>query len=104
MSNFKYTIVQDGSLLDEETKKKFNGCLDYRDIRGTSKGNYFNFVGCIFLEEEALLSFPKHYFTDEELFYLNHNQLHVNIYSKILFKVIQKNIRKKNKKNVKKGW
>lgn len=98
MSDFKYTIVQDGSLLDQDIKKKFNGYFDYRDIRGTSKGDYFNFVGFIFLKEEALLSFPKHYFTDEELFDLNHNQLHLDTHIEILFKVIQKILSKKSKR------
>lgn len=100
MSDFKYTIVQDGSLLGEDIKKTFYGYFDYRDIKGTSKGDYFNFVGFIFLKEEALLSFPKHYFTDEELIELNQNlnQLHIDSYSKILFKIIQKNISKKNKR------
>lgn len=98
MSDFKYTIVQDGSFLDEDIKKKFNGYFDYRDIRGTSNGDYFNFVGFIFLKDEALLSFPKHYFTEEELFDLNHSQLNIDNYSKVLFKVIQKNISKKNKR------
>lgn len=98
MSDFKFTIVQDGTLLSEDIKKKFDGYFNYRDIRGTSKGDYFNFVGCIFLKEEALLCFPKHYFTKEELIDLNNNQFHIESYSKILFQIIQKSLNNKNKR------
>ncbi|MEH7885120.1 hypothetical protein V7654_12465 [Bacillus sp. JJ1609] len=98
MNDYKYLIVQDGTLLKSDLEKKFKRYFTYRDIRSNNIGDYINFVGFIFTEEEALVSFPKHFFSEESLSKINRDNLNVDIYLDLLFKIIQKNISRENKR------
>lgn len=97
MSNYRYTIVQDGTLLKRDIEKKYKTYFTYRDIKSNNKGDFINFVGFIFTEEEALVSFPKHFFPVEES-EINKNHLNLNTYLELLFKIIQKSMSRKNKR------
>ncbi|WHX66059.1 hypothetical protein QNH26_20680 [Peribacillus frigoritolerans] len=98
MSNYKYTIVQDGTLLKKDIEKKYKSYFTYRDIKSSNKGDYFNFVGFIFTEQETLVSFPKHFFSEEDLSEINKNPLNLDTYLELLFKIIQKSMSSKNKR------
>nr|WP_263327106.1 hypothetical protein [Neobacillus sp. Marseille-Q6967] len=96
MSDYKYTIVQDGTLLKSDIQEKYNRYFTYRDIKSNSEGDYFNFVGFIFTEEEALVSFPKHFFSEEDL--INKKTLNIDTYLDLLFRLIQKCMSRNNKR------
>ena len=98
MSNYKYTIVQDGTLLKRDIVENYKSYFTYRDIKSNNKGDYINFVGFIFTEEEAIVSFPKHFFSEEDLSKINKNPLNLEAYLEPLFKIIQKSMNKKNKR------
>ncbi|WP_077212408.1 LlaJI family restriction endonuclease [Bacillus dakarensis] len=98
MSDYKYTIVQDGTLLKSEIEKIYNGYFTYRDIKSNNEGDYFNFVGFIFTEDEALVSFPKHFFSEKDI--INKSSLNIDKYLNLLFRLIQKCMTNNNKRLV----
>ncbi|MBU5213068.1 hypothetical protein [Heyndrickxia oleronia] len=83
--------------MKKDVERKFKSYFKYRDIKTNNKGEYFNFVGFIFTEEEALVSFPKHFFSEEDLAVINKSSLNIDAHIELLFKLIQKSISKKNK-------
>ena len=97
MNNLKYTIVQDGLLLTDELRRKFSNVLDYRDIKANNTGHYFNFVGFILLKDTALVSFPKHYFSQNELYQIKKNNINIDQDINRLFSLIHKCIGKSGK-------
>lgn len=94
MHNLKYTVVQDGLLLKDEVKNKFNNLFDYRDIRANNNGDYINFVGFILMKDEILVSFPKHYFSLDELSQINRSEMDIDHDINNIFSLIQKSIGK----------
>lgn len=108
MGKIKYYAVQDGTEVNKSIKDKFNKSLSNDDTRDNDKK--WNFVGFIMQKNEMLVSFPKHYFSQEELSEINYKLDESNIYVKsfekkvkLLFKTIQKGNKKIENKNKRLG-
>ena len=98
MAEEMYKIVQDGMKLEKSVDGEFKDFFDYRDIKSNKDGNYINFVGFIFTPGRTLVSFPKHYFSNEELYKINKSRKEIEYHVEILYKLIKKNIQSKNRK------
>src|SRR5690625_92820 len=96
MSRYNYIIVQDGYELENHFEKKFAKFFTYRDIITNVGGNFVNFVGFIFTKNDALVSFPKHFFTKKDIKKINQNPIGLDSYLSILYKVIQKCMKSNN--------
>lgn len=96
MKNYKYTIIQDGTILKNDIKEKFNRFMAYRDVRSNKKGDYVNFVGFILTNNDALISFPKHFFSEKELIKINQSPENIDLYTNMLYKIIQISISSNN--------
>lgn len=91
--SYQFTFIQDGTQLDQNIEKRFSHLFSERDLIRTVEGNNVNFVGFIFADDEALVSFPKHFFTEKELIKLNHFKLkdkRDNYYVELLYKLLKR--------------
>lgn len=97
---YDYTFVQDGSKLKQSIQDKFNRQFEVRDLSHYADGHYINFVGFIFAEKEALISFPKRFFTERELSSLNkkNHRKEQEKYVRQLFELLQKIIVSRSKR------
>lgn len=100
MKNYNFFIVQDGMKVSEELKRKFSDAFSYRDIKSNATGDYYNFVGFVFLKDKALISFPKHYFSSTEIRKLNKTQNNNDIIKNlgILYKLIKQVVNSNSEK------
>lgn len=106
MGKIKYFVVQDGAEVNKSIKIKFNKSLSNDDTRDNDKK--WNFVGFIVQKNEMLVSFPKHYYAEDQLLQINKKISESDMFVKslekkikLLFKTIQKgnkNIENKNKR------
>lgn len=95
-----YDIIQDGTLLDSNIQKKYATLFDYRDIIGRENGNYINFVGFIINGDNILVSFPKHFLSENKRGTITDDPIKIRKYTSLLFKVIFKFSKNKNKKHI----
>lgn len=98
--SYDYIFVQDGTKLSQTIYEKFNEQFEIRDLSQNIDGYYVNFVGFIFTEKEALISFPKHFFTEKEMRYINKKSHYKeqNRYIRQLFELLQKIIISRSKR------
>lgn len=108
MGKIKYFVIQDGAEVNSSIKTKFNKSLSNNDIR--DNGKKCNFVGFVVQKNEMLVSFPKHYYTHDELLQINNKLDQSDIFVKsfekkvkLLFKTIQKANKKIENKNKRLG-
>lgn len=94
------TIIQDGALLESDVKQKFGSLFNYRDISGKEKGDYINFVGFIISEDNILVSFPKHFISEDQKDYLTQEPIKLREYMNLLFQTILKYSQKNNEKHI----
>lgn len=108
MGKIKYFVVQDGAEVNKSIKNKFNKSLSSDDTRDNYRK--WNFVGFIVQNNEMLVSFPKHYYSHNELLQINNkldeSDIFLNSFEKkvkLLFNTIQKGSKKIENKNKKIG-
>lgn len=94
------TIIQDGTLLEPDVRQKFGSFFNYRDISGKEKGDYINFVGFIISEDNTLVSFPKHFISEDQKDYITHEPIKLREYMNLLFQTILKYSKKNNEKHI----
>lgn len=100
MLNKKYYVVQDGDIVTPDIKTIFSESLNPKDVAVNQAAEQYSFVGYVIKNENILISFPKHTFTNEEIIHLQKDHLKLTNYSKLLFKCIKKTIDKQNDKYV----
>lgn len=104
MFSSNWFIIQDGHVVSTKVFNLFKDDFEIGDIGLNEKGYNSKFVGFIIKNDKLLVSFPKHYFSNEKLqeyqFVEDSNKGKIQDDIKILFRVIQKNLVKKSMKSI----
>lgn len=89
-----YYIIQDGLSVSNTFEKKFRNSFGYGDFKEKDKKYVTNFVGFIIVEQNIIVSLPKHFLSEEQLESLNHQSAErmgeIKYYIKLLFNNIRK--------------
>ncbi|WNW01868.1 hypothetical protein RRF68_00210 [Tenacibaculum sp. HL-MS23] len=99
----KIAIGQDGSSVNKSAKNKF-GLIQGLDTRFKHKrldSEVYDFVGLVCQQEQTLVVFPKHYYSEETLTGLLNDDTYVLSDIILLFEVIQKYLTNQNPKALK---
>ena len=88
--HLKYYYGMDREVVDKEISTLFNLTTKEITYSKRKKSDVFNFVGCIFDKDRALVVFPKHYAEQSYIDYLNncHEESAADI--QLLYSVIRK--------------
>lgn len=94
--NAVYYYGQDGEVVDDKIKKLFE--LDEKELRWSSSHgtSVYSVVGFVFKENNILVVFPKHYYTNTELSLFNGKNLELTEDIELLYNVIKRYNEKKN--------
>lgn len=104
MLSSEWFIIQDGNVIPQKIRELFKDDFEIGDIGLNEKGYNSKFVGFIIKNNKLLVSFPKHYFSNEQL----HEYQYVDDSNKeklrddirILYRVIQKTSVKKSERSI----
>ncbi|WP_164993375.1 LlaJI family restriction endonuclease [Macrococcus sp. DPC7161] len=94
MNKYNFYIIQDGISVSKSFEKQFRNSFGYEDFKEFDNKLITNFVGFIINEENIIISFPKHFFNEEEIeslnYYQEENLKKIKYYMKLLFNNIRK--------------